>query len=239
MATADWKVLPHGPLTRLADHLWIVDGEPGGGPPIGRRMAVFRLEDGRLVLHSPVALDEAAMAELDRLGPVGFIVVPNGFHRIDAPRFHARYPGAEVLCPPGSRTRVARRVTVMGDLGRLPASSRLRWEHLAGCGDREAAFVFTEEDGGSDLVVTDALFNLPDRLPGVGGLVVRLLGSTGGPKVTPLARLGMVRNRKSLADHLRRLAALASLRRVIMAHGAVIDHDPSGVLRGVADRLAR
>ncbi len=231
----EWKAQPHGALAQLGTNLWVVDGVLPG-QPIGRRMAVIRLTDGRLVVHSPVALEPAAMAELEALGPVGFIVVPNGLHRIDAPRFRARYPQARLLCPPGARARVAKKVAVDGGLDQLPADPGLRWELLAGCGDREAAFLVGT--GEVDLVVTDALFNLPARLPGFSGLMIRVLGSAGGPKVTWLARRLLVKDRRALAEHLRRLAALPALRRVIMAHGSIIDAGASGVLRDVADRLA-
>ncbi len=233
----DWKVLPHGPLLQLADNLWVVEGDLPRGR-VGRRMAVFRLADGRLVVHSPIALELKAMEELDRLGPVDFIVVPNGLHRIDAPRYHGRYPMAEVLCPPGARKRVARAVTVAGGPERLPADPGLRWELLDGCGEREAAFIVTEPDGATDLVVTDAIFNLPARPAGLDGLVVRMLGSAGGPKVTWLARRLLVRDPGAMAAHLRRLSELPALRRVIMAHGRIIEEGAPGILRSVADRLS-
>src|SRR5688572_4130223 len=181
----DWKVLPHGPLEQVNANLWVVEGKLPG-QPIGRRMAVIRLADGRLVVHSAVALELAAMAELDALGPVGFIVVPNGLHRMDAPRFRARYPQARLLCPPGARARVAKKVTVDGGLDELPADPGLRWELLAGCRDREAAFLVGA--GEVNLLVSDAVFNLPARLPGFSGFMIRLVGSAGGPKVTWLAR---------------------------------------------------
>jgi hypothetical protein len=230
------ELLPHGPLRQLGPTLWVVDGD-WPRPPIGRRMAIIRLADGRLVLHSVIGLKEETLDELDRLGPVGYLVVPNGMHRTDAPRFHARYPGAEVLCPPGARTKVGKVVTVSGGLDRLPADPGLRWELLDGCAEREAAFLI-DGGGGVDLLVTDALFNLPDRLPGFSGKIVGAIGSTGGPKVTWLARRLLVKDRRALADHLRRLADSVALRRVIMAHGAIIEADGSGVVRMVAGRLS-
>jgi hypothetical protein len=73
--------------------------------------------------------------------------------------------------------------------------------------------------------------------PGLDGLLLRLLGSTGGPKVTPLARWIAVRDRRALRDHLLQLAQTPGLVRVIPCHGGIISKDPSGVLRRVANRL--
>jgi hypothetical protein len=72
--------------------------------------------------------------------------------------------------------------------------------------------------------------NLPDRLPGVKGALVRLLGSTGGPKVTWTARVGIVDDRRAWADHLRRLAARPALARIIPGHGAIVTADAGAAL---------
>ena len=56
------------------------------------------------------------MAQLDALCPVEHIVVPNGFHRLDAPRYKTRYPKARVYCPPGARKKSEQRIAVDGAL---------------------------------------------------------------------------------------------------------------------------
>ena len=43
-------------------------------------MAVLRLRDGSLLVHSPVELDDALAEALARLGPVRHIVSPNYEH---------------------------------------------------------------------------------------------------------------------------------------------------------------
>jgi hypothetical protein len=43
-------------------------------------MAVLRLSDGSLWVHSPVELDDTLAAALDELGPVKHIVTPNYEH---------------------------------------------------------------------------------------------------------------------------------------------------------------
>ena len=71
-----------------------------------RVMTIARRTDGTLVIHNAIALADAEMAEIDAWGKVATIVVPNGYHRLDAKIFHDRYPGARVVCPAGSRTNV-------------------------------------------------------------------------------------------------------------------------------------
>lgn len=228
-------VWPHDPIEVLAPNLRVVRGEIA--MPIGRRMTVVRLADGRLVFHSAITLTDEAMSELEAWGEPAFLVVPNGFHRMDAPAYVARYPGLTVVCPPGATKRVAACVQVHGDYTALPEDPSLTAEVLDGSKEREGALVVRSSDGAS-VVLNDAVFNLPRSLPGFHGFMVRLMGSTGGPKVTRIARTFIVADRQRFADHLRRLADTEGLRRVILSHGAIVDDDPATVLRGVADALA-
>jgi hypothetical protein len=82
----DWTVLPHGRLQRLDDDLLSVTGTLDM-PPMGdveRRMTVVRLHDGRLVVYSAIALDEAEMRALEHFGKPSFLIVPSAIHRLDA-----------------------------------------------------------------------------------------------------------------------------------------------------------
>src|SRR5688500_15019070 len=107
----EWKVLPHGPIERLTENLWRVRGELGR-IPIGRVMTLARRSDGTVVIHNAIALEELLMEEIESWGRPSFILVPNRFHRIDAPAFAARYPEARVLCPARATKKVAQVVRV-------------------------------------------------------------------------------------------------------------------------------
>lgn len=78
--------------------------------------------------------------------------------------------------------------------------------------------------------------NIP-HLPGLEGFLLRLIGSTGGPRVTRLARLVSVGDRRALAGHLERLAATPGLVRLVPSHGAIVSVRAGEVLREVAARL--
>ena len=109
----EWTVLPHGPLTEVEPGLLTVVGQipmPLGNFP--RRMTVVALSRGRVAVFSPIPLQEPAMRRIEKLGAVAFIIVPNGYHRLDAGPWKARYPKARLLCPPGAKQRVAEAVEV-------------------------------------------------------------------------------------------------------------------------------
>src|SRR5260221_11523388 len=109
----DWTVLPHGKLTQVDDGVLTVVGDlhmPVGDFP--RRMTVVRLDDGRLVVYSAIALDEAEMQALERFGTPAFLVVPSPIHRMDAHISKTRYPSMLVVAPAGARAKVEKVVHV-------------------------------------------------------------------------------------------------------------------------------
>ncbi len=232
-ANATWNVLPHRPIERLTPTLWRIEGDL---EPLKRVMSVARLADGGLLVHNAIAMDDAAMTELDAFGPVRFIVVPNGFHRLDAPVYKSRYPGAKVLCPRGAKKKVAEVVPVDGTYDDLPADPRVRLEHLDGTNDAEGALVVSDE-GETSLVLNDAVFNMP-HLSGLTGFVFKsVTGSSGGPKVSRLFRVFMMKDKARFRAHLERLSALPDLKRIIVSHHETITDDPAGTLRAIAATL--
>lgn len=234
---AEWKVLPHAEPVQLAENLWYVAGDLPK-MKLQRCMVVARLASGDLVLHNGMALDEAGMGWLEGLGRPAHLVVPNGYHRMDAARFKARYPDIEVLCPPGARKRVEQVVPVDATYEDRPqpGDPSVTFEVLDGVKQTEGVMRVRSADGVT-LVFNDALFNLAHGEGFFWWFYGRVLGNTGGPKITTLFKLGMLKDKKAYRAHLERLAETPDLRRVVVAHGATIEDDPAAVLRGVAATL--
>jgi hypothetical protein len=229
-----WTVLPHGPLEQLAENLWRVEAALPD-MPLRRVMVVVRLDDGGLLLHNPVALEEPTMKELLALGTPVFMVVPNGWHRLDAAPFKARYPALKVVAPVGARAKVAQVVPV--DLAPAEVGAKaVAFEDVAGARQLETVMRVRSADGHT-LVFTDLLFNLPGRFPGLWGLVYHLMGARPGPRVTWIGRTFMVRDRSAYRAQLERLAVEPELRRVIVAHGTPVLERAGDMLRQAATTL--
>jgi len=234
---SEWVVRNHEPLRELDENLWVLEAELSL-LPIGRRMTVFRLPSGRLAVHSAVACDEPTMRQLEQYGDIELIVVPSGMHRLDAPRYKARYPDARVVTTERSSQRVGKVVAVDGLLDSVEGADSVRHEVLDGA-SREAVWILSSQTGATTLLFNDILMNLPSRLPGFKGWLVKVAGATGGPKVSFDVKVLFVENKRALADHLRRLAALPGLCRLIPGHGAIIETpEAPEILRGVAERLS-
>jgi len=106
---------------------------------------------------------------------------------------------------------------------------------IAGTNDAEGVLIVRDENE-TTLVFNDILFNHP-HVPGFGGFVLKTLGSSGGPRVTRVAKMMMIKNKSALAEQLMRLSALDNLARVIPGHGDVIEQNAAETLRAVAATL--
>lgn len=229
-----WTVVGEPAIEEVSDTLWIVRGHLPK-LPLGRTMVVARMEDGRLLLHNAIALPLVDQQRLDRFGEIGFIVVPSGYHRLDAKRYARRYPDAEIVCPAGARAKVEEVVPVDLTYEQFEGDSVVALRHVAGVGDKEG--VLTVNDAGKrTLVFNDLVFNL-DHLPGLFGLVSRMLGSTGGPRVTWLFQRTTLKDREALRGFLQRLSTTEGLVRIVPGHGKVITEAPAKTLAAMAERL--
>jgi hypothetical protein len=230
-----WTVPEHGALERLEHNLWSVAGSLPR-MPLRRRMSVVRLADARLVIWSCMPLAQPAMRELEAWGTPAFVVVPGAHHRLDVGAYKARFPQAKLLCASEITPRVAEVAAVDGSLDALPADATLRCERVPGTQAGECALRVRGEHGRWSVVLNDVVFNHP-HVTSLAGLVLRAIGSTGGPRITRVARTMIVSDRAALRAYLLELAELPGLARVVVSHVDVIDREPARVLRQIAQTL--
>ncbi len=226
-----WTVLPHKPIQKLEENLWLVEGKLG---PIRRVMVVVKLTGGRLLVWNAIALDEPEMQELEAWGTPTFLVVPNAGHRMDARIWKQRYPSLTVLAPGGGRGKIEQIVKVDrtdGDVGD-PAVT-LTFPDCTGA--RDTVLLARHADGSSTVVLNDLVMNQRHGR-GVTGLLFRVLGFTSdGPQVSMPARLMLVKDKPGLKTLLQQLAATPALKRVIVSHGDMIDSAaPDGLRQALA-----
>lgn len=226
-----WTVFPHRPLEKLADNLWRVEGDiPQGGGT--RVMTLARLGDGRLLVHNAIALEESLMQEIEAFGKPAVLVVPNGFHRLDAKVYKARYPEAKVYCPEGARKKVEQVVPVDGSYDDAPHDDQVSLTHLEGTKKGEGVLLVRSKEGAT-VTLNDALCNLPTT----GGFMGFLFGPTGHPSVARIARWLVMKDKQSFKDHLTRLADTPDLTRLIVSHGKMVSNGAAEALRAAANEL--
>jgi hypothetical protein len=226
-----WTVLKHGPLEKLSENLWRVEGSMPN-PNIRRAMTIAKMKDGRLFIHNAVALEPALMAEIEAFGTPAVIVVPNGFHRQDAKIYKDRYPSAGVYAPKGAIAKVAAVVPVTGDYADAPQDDTVKLRYLDGCKNTEGVLEVNSSDG-KTITFTDVICNVSKRT-GVFGF---LLAPTGQPSVPRISRWLVVKDKQKFARQLDDLAS-PDLRRVIVTHGSMITDRPAETLKTVASALS-
>jgi hypothetical protein len=75
------------------------------GVRLRTRTSVIRLDDGRLLVHSPTPPSSGWVKQMADLGEVSWLVVPNCFHHLGTPAAAAAFPDAKILAPRSAAAR--------------------------------------------------------------------------------------------------------------------------------------
>jgi hypothetical protein len=232
-----WEVLPHGPLVEVDEGILTVPGEivmPLGRFP--RRMTVIALAGCGTAIYSAIALGDAEMARIERMGKPRILIVPSDAHRMDAPIWKQRYPDLRILTPPGAEDKVAELIPVdsTSDILNDPA---VAWSIVPGTGGHEGALV-VRRGGRVTIVCNDVIGNVAHP-HGIGAQIMgRLMGfGVSEPQVPRVIKHRIVDDPKALAGQFRAWADEPGLARVIVSHGDVIEENARQALIALADKL--
>lgn len=239
--TKPHRIYPHGQPIELAPGLWQVEGSLDI-PGLPRNMTVLRLDDGTLLLHSAVAMDDAGLAALTALGKPAILVAPHPFHVMDAGFYVQRFPDLRVLANDDARVRLTERgVQVHGRPEDELPQLGVRVHRISGTRHEDDVLDLPvrRADGsesGRAALFTDLIGNVPKR-PGFNGFLLNLLGSGGKPGIPRIVKFRQVVDKAATADFLMRMAALPDLRMVLVAHGAPILSGAREALELAAERV--
>jgi hypothetical protein len=216
-------------LERVAEDLW-VESRPLRffGVECGTKMTVARLASGGLFVHSPIALDEPTRRAVDDLGSVTAIVAPSLFHHLFVGEWARAYPNASLSCCPGldkKRNDIAW-TGILGDEPRTEWNGEID-QVFFGARTMENEVVFFHRKS-KTIISCDFMFNLASHPSALTRTVAFLLGQR-QPGPTFLEHL-MIRKRAAARDQIDRIVAW-NAERVLLAHGAAIDHDGSESIR--------
>jgi hypothetical protein len=217
-------------LRQLASDLWVIERSLRfAGLEVGTRMSVIQLEDGSLLLHSPVRPDPELRKELDALGPVRFAVAPNRFHHLYVGDCLSAYPELQCFCAPGlerKRSDIAWD-GVLGD--EAPAAWAGQLDQIAFQGFPLANEVLFFHRSSRTLLTADLVYNVGPEAAAPTRLAFRLLGGYGHAGPTRLERW-MIRDRAAARASLERILEW-DFERVILSHGEVLERGGPAALR--------
>jgi hypothetical protein len=209
-------------LKELApDQLWVAEMPASkGGFEFGARMAVVRLPEGGLWIHSPIAVEPLRKAVSD-LGPVSALVAPSGMHYEHIPEWARAFPEARVFAVPAAAARLRKECRVDAELdgNPLPWGDALQAQPLLG------SRLYDETDffhaATHTLILTDLCFNIPPERGWSTRLWARALGVLGRLSIS--RSFGWtIRDRSAISASLRRMLEW-DFDRVLLTHGDIVE----------------
>lgn len=213
-------------LVQFAGNVWLARGPSVRfvGVLLPTRAIVARLADGSVWINSPVETSEEVNREITAIGPVHYLIAPNGYHvwRLEAAR--VRYPGAQLWVPP-KVPKAFRSLPVAGFLGdNAPAAWSADFEQLVFRGNpfiEEVVFFHAKT---RTVIIGDLIQNYSKNQLGFFGAVLARLENVldgGVPRDIALSfNFGKRAARRSLEQLLS-----WDFDRLIVAHGRCIERD--------------
>lgn len=207
-------------LQRTAEDLWTFDQDLrlAGGLVFPSRTVIFRTKSGSLVVHSPVAFDDAAVAQIDALGEVSALVAPSNVHYLYLASATKHWPRAKVYGSEGLEKKVP-------DIAFEPLPGEGTIDGLATRRIEGAPYmneqVFFHEPSRT-VVVTDLLFNI-QRCPFTTQMFLRMAAAYGGLAQSRVFRL-FTKDRTAARKSVDAMLEW-NFDRLIPSHGDAVDTD--------------
>ena len=210
-------------MQERAEGLWTIDHPLRLGPmPVGTRTTVVRLASGDLWVHSPGPLGDGVREAIEGQGRVAALVAPNCFHHLFLEENEAAWPEAEVFLAPGLDGRLGDRPGAE-TLGESPPAiwSGILDQLLVAGAPRMGEVVFLHR-ASRTLVLTDLVFNIRRRPPGLARWIMTINGMLGHFGPSRIARALFFRDRRALRGTVDRILEW-DFDRVLMTHGEAVE----------------
>lgn len=219
-------------LRHVAEDLWTRDTllSLPLGLRLPLRMTVVRLPSGKLMLHNPVAMDDALADELAALGTVSELAAPNLAHHLSVGPTLKRFPSAVVRGCPGLAAKKPE-VSFASELGNeAPAAYEGAVETALLRGVPRLNEVVFLHRPSRTLLVSDLVFNVVSPANAATAFLLTLTGTRGRLAKSRILS-SMIRDRAAFAASVARVLTW-DFDRVLMAHGEAVSEGGRAALAG-------
>jgi len=196
-------------------------------------MTIVKLDGGDLLIHDPCEFSDLVMREIDAIGEVKYIVAPGSYHHLFVTDFQQKYPNAETfICPGLERKRPD--IKFEWILGNKPDH---RWANIFDLvviqGTKYMWEVAFFHKPSKTLILVDLLENFGDDFKHPTSLLLRFWWKVvyrmwNNPKAAPEYQMGWGK-KDIVKEGLNKILSWKA-KRVILAHGELIESDVSNVL---------
>lgn len=217
---AEHKLFPHRNVEQITEGLWRVTG---GLPfPLLRNMVIYRLPSGDLLLHSLVALDEAGLAEIAKLGKITYAIVPSKAHQMDAVFYREKFPELQILAPREAMKDIQANAKLSGSVEDVLPALGFKLHPVPGVKVFEYVYEVPLVGGGKALIVNDAFANghAYDESKFMSKIMRPLFNGTGEKLgLARIYRWFIVQKPLDLKKFGRELAKIPDVRVLTVSHG--------------------
>jgi hypothetical protein len=217
-------------LSPFAEGVWLAT-EPVSflGLQLTSHMTVLRLNDGSLLLHSPVALTPERRAAVEALGPVAHLYAPNTHHHLWLAPWAAAFPSARLHAPAAlAAKRRDLRIDRTHDRAPDPAfDDTIAEQHIDGFRLEETALLYRPA---RTLVVADLVHNIGRPEHGWTAWYARRMGFYDRVALSRMIQWAAFSDRAAARRSVERLLA-QPFERLIVGHGASLVEDAPASLR--------
>ena len=189
------------------------------------RMAVIRVSDTELMIHSPCEIDSATRDAISALGDVAYIVAPGSYHHIHIASAQAAFPEADTyICPGIERKRPDLDFDwFLGD--RPPAAWAGVLDQVLVRGNKFIWEVVFFHKPSKTLLVVDLIENFTDQTPNVNWLLKLwwkvVFHMWDNPKPAPEYQMGW-KDKTAARDSLQRILEW-DFDKIVLSHGDLIE----------------
>ena len=189
------------------------------------RMAMIRVSDTELMIHSPCEIDSATRDAISALGDVAYIVAPGSYHHIHIASAQAAFPEADTyICPGIERKRPDLDFDwFLGD--RPPAAWAGVLDQVLVRGNKFIWEVVFFHKPSKTLLVVDLIENFTDQTPNVNWLLKLwwkvVFHMWDNPKPAPEYQMGW-KDKTAARDSLQRILEW-DFDKIVLSHGDLIE----------------
>lgn len=224
---------PTGQVLRpLAEGVWVAERAfmpSPSAPDIGGKTTIIKLSSGSLFVHNPLLLTPDLAAALAAIGPVSHVVSASMAHHGYLAQWLAAYPDAAGLAPPALAAKFPdlRLAAALGDEPPADLAADLDQVYVSSVPTFSEVVFFHRASG--TLIITDLLMRIGGKGEGVGTRS-RLVGAVFRGPVRLATRTVLAKDKGAFREQVGRIAAWDA-KRMVMAHGTVVEGNVQAVLR--------
>lgn len=223
-------------LKKITSNIWVKE-QPLRylGLEVGTKLTIIRLSDDKLVLISPIKLDNKIIKEINDLGTVKYIVAPNLFHYLYLQECKNIYPEASLITPPELEKKINIKSDYVFTQDNISFNNEIEYFLFAGfrvpMGTKivpanEIVFYHPES---KTLIITDIAFHFDSNFPFITQFATRILGGYQQLRPSILEKI-VIKERETITASITRLLEW-DFQRVIMAHGTIIEKNATEQLK--------